>query len=48
MEEFLTMIKNIRDKRVTLMNINLEIYRAFQQKTTFRKFFLSTDYHIKR
>ena len=28
MEECLTILKNIRDKRVTVMNKNLEIYEA--------------------
>ena len=43
MEEHLTTLKNIRDKRVTIMNNNSEIYGAFRHKTTFYQFFLSTD-----
>ena len=43
MEEHLTILKNLRDKRVTVMKKNLEIYRACRHKTTFRRFFLSND-----
>ena len=43
MEERLTIIKNLRDKRVTLMNINLKMYGDFRHNTTFHIFFLSTD-----
>ena len=35
MEERLNFLKNIRDKRVTVMNNNSEIYGACQHKTTF-------------
>ena len=42
MEERLTILKNLRDKRARLMNINLEIYRAFRNKTNFPQFLLST------
>ena len=43
MEERLMILKNVCDKRVKVMNKNLEIYGAFRHKTTFRRFFLSTD-----
>ena len=42
-QERLTILKNLRDKRVTVMNKNSEIYGAFRHKTTFRRFFLSTS-----
>ena len=43
MEELLTTLKNLRDKRVTIMNKNSEIYGACQHKTCFQIFCLSTD-----
>ena len=43
MEEHLTIFKRLRDKRVTIMNKNLEIYGACRHKTTIHQFFLSTD-----
>ena len=43
MEERLTILKNICDKRVTIMNKNSEIYGACRHKTTFSRFCLSTD-----
>ena len=43
MEERLTILKNLRDKRVTIMNKNSEIYWALRHKTTFHRFILSTD-----
>ena len=43
MEERLTIFKNLREKRVTVINKNLEIYGAWRHKTTFHQFFLSTD-----
>ena len=43
MEERLTILRNIYDKRVTIMNKKLEIYGACQHKTTFCQFFQSTD-----
>ena len=43
MEERLTILKNLLDKYVTVMNNNLEIYRACRNKTTFHPFLLSTD-----
>ena len=43
MEERLTILKKLHDKRVTIMSKNLEIYGACRHKTTFRRFFLSTD-----
>ena len=42
-EERLTILKNICEKCVTIMNKNSEIYGAFRHKTTFYQFFLSTD-----
>ena len=42
MEELLTIIKKLRDKHVTIMNNNLEIYGACRHKATFRQFCLST------
>ena len=35
--------ENSRDKRVTVMNKNSEIYGACRHKTTFCQFFLRTD-----
>ena len=43
MQERLTILKKIRDKRVIVMNKNLKIYGACWHKTTFRWFFQSTD-----
>ena len=43
MDEHLTILKNLHDKRVTVMNNNSEIYRAFWHKTNFHQFFLSTN-----
>ena len=43
MEERLKILKNLRDKRITLMNRNSEIYRAYRHKMTFHKIFLITD-----
>ena len=43
MQERLAILKNLRDKRVTVMNNNLEIYGACRHKITFRSFFLSTN-----
>ena len=43
MEERLTILKNLRDKRVTVMNKNSDIYGAYRHKTTFRQIWLSTD-----
>ena len=43
MEQLLTILKKQRGKRVTIMNKNLEIYGACSQKTTFHRFFISTD-----
>ena len=43
MEERLTILKKLRDKCVTLMNKNLEIYRAYRHKITLRQFSLFTD-----
>ena len=43
MEERLTILKKLRDKRVTIINKNSEIYGACRHKTTFHRFFLRTD-----
>ena len=43
MEERLTILKNIRDKRVTVINKNSEIYRASRHNMTFHEFCLSTN-----
>ena len=43
MEARLTILKKRRDKRVTVMNKNSEIYGACRHKNDFRQFFLSTD-----
>ena len=42
MQERLTILKKLRDKCVTLMNKNLDIYGACRHKTTFHRFCLST------
>ena len=42
MEERLTILKNLYEKRVTIMNKNLEIYGACRKKK-FQSIFLSTD-----
>ena len=38
MDERLTILKKLRDKRVTIMNKNSEIYGACRHKTTFHQF----------
>ena len=43
MDERLTILKKLRDKRVTIMNNHLDIYWACRHKTTFHRFFRSTD-----
>ena len=43
MQERLKILKKPRQKCVTFMNKNLEIYGAFRHKTSFHQFFLSTD-----
>ena len=43
MEEHLTILKKLRNKHVTIMNKNLEIYGDFRHKTSFHQFCLSTD-----
>ena len=43
MEEYLTILKNLHDKNITIMNKHLEIYRGCQNRTTFRQFLLRTD-----
>ena len=43
MEEHFTILKKLRDKHVTIMNKNLEMYGACRPKCTFHQFFLSTD-----
>ena len=42
-QERLTILKKLCDKRFTVMNKKLEIYGACRHKTTFRRFCLSTD-----
>ena len=43
MQERLTILKKLREKRVTVMNKNSEIYGACRHKTNFHQFSLSTD-----
>ena len=43
MQERLTTLKNLRDKRVTIMKKNSDIYGACRHKMTFHRFFLITD-----
>ena len=43
MDECLTILKKLRDKHVTIMNKNSEIYGACRHKTCFHIFCLSTD-----
>ena len=43
MQERLTILKKLRDKRVTFIKNISEIYGACRHKTTFHQFFLSTD-----
>ena len=43
MEERLTILKKICDKRVTVMNKNSEMYGDLRHKTTFHQLCLSTD-----
>ena len=43
MEERLTILKKLRDKRVTILNKNSETYGACRHKTSFHRFCLSTD-----
>ena len=43
MEERLTILKNLRDKRVTFMNKKLKVYRDFRHYTIIHRFFLSID-----
>ena len=43
MQERLKILNKLRDKRVMVMDNNLDIYGAYQHKTTFHRFFLSTD-----
>ena len=42
MEEFLTTLKKLCEKCVTVVNTNLGLYGAFRYKTTFCRFFIST------
>ena len=42
-QERLTILKNLRDKRVTVTNNILEIYGGCRHKTTFHRFCISTD-----
>ena len=48
MEGRLTILKKLRDKRITIMDNNSEIYGACRHKTTFRQFLLSTDDPVLR
>ena len=41
-QERLTILKKIRDKRVTVMNKNSDIYGSCRHKTNFRLFCIST------
>ena len=43
MEKYLTILKKLRDKHVTVMNKSSEMYGACRNKTTFRLFWISTD-----
>ena len=43
MQERLTILKMIREKRVKAMNKNLDIYGACRHKTCFHRFCLRTD-----
>ena len=43
MHKRLTILKMLRDKRVTVMNKNSEIYGSCRHKTCFHQFCLSTD-----
>ena len=43
MQELSTILTKLRDKLVTVMNKNSEIYVSCQNKTTFHRFCLSTD-----
>ena len=43
MQERLTILKKLRDKRITVMKNNSEIYGACWHKTTFHRFCLSND-----
>ena len=43
MQERLTIMKELCEKRVTVMNTNLDIYGACRHKNTFHRFCLSTD-----
>ena len=46
MQERLAILKKLRDKCVTVMNKNSEIYGAFRHKTCFYQFSLSIDDHV--
>ena len=43
MEEILTIPKKLRDKRVTIMNKNWEVYGVCRHQNSFHQFSLSTD-----
>ena len=47
MKERLTPLKNIRDKRVTVMNNSSEINWDRRHKITIHRFFLNTDDLVK-
>ena len=46
MEELSTILKKLRDKCVTIMQKNLEIYGSCRHKMNFRRFCLSIDDHV--
>ena len=46
MKECLTIPKKLRDKRVTIMKNNSEIYGACRHKTTFHQFCISINYPV--
>ena len=48
MEECLTILKNLREKCVMVINNNLEIYRSCWYKTAFCRFCLISDDHVYR
>ena len=43
MEEHLTILKQLREKHIMVMNKNLEIYGTWRHKITSQQFFLSSD-----
>ena len=43
MEEHFKTLKNLRHRRVAIINKKLEIYEACREKLAFHQFFLSND-----